>query len=244
MTFPADSTFMLTPNEPKKSRKRLKTKKNHEREKEAADAYLKFLQGKGAASGSLYKKSHFLDVLIKKLAGRKLTRGTFSRALDVTMKTVNADDRYESLNTAREYYPFWMEDIKAIATFSEHYGFDVDSIMWEPLPIPLKSLTAGLASEVFDAKESFALNVYIQALHSQSADQSIVDTRAKLAKVILIRLRDAPVQSSKTYRMAVDIILPLFTEDKIKQLFLAVVREFYYFWTDDPDAAEKVFGRV
>ncbi|MGZ8983968.1 MAG: hypothetical protein ACXW11_08450 [Methylotenera sp.] len=213
---------------------------NITREKEAISAYLKLLQAKGATSGMLYKRSLFLDKLTVSLAGKALDRTEYGQALDLVMKTIPADDWHESLNTAREFYPFWMKDIKAIAAFNLHYGFDIQSIQWKPLAASLKSLTDSLETEKFDDSENWALNTYKEALRLEGAENSLVDTRVKLAKIILIRLRDAPEKNHKTYRTAVDLTLPLFTIKENKHLFLVIVREFYYFWTGSPDAANKV----
>ncbi len=213
---------------------------NKPREKEAIKAYLKLLQTKGAASGILYKRSLFLDKLGVCIADKTLDRTEYGQALDVVMKTIPADDWHENLNTAREFYPFWMKDIKTIAAFNLHYGFDIQSVQWKPLAASLKSLTDSLETEKFDTSENWPLKAYTQALRYEGAERSVVDTRVKLAKIILIRLRDAPVKNNKFYRTAVDLTLPLFTIKENRHLFLVVVREFYYFWNGSPDAATKV----
>jgi hypothetical protein len=200
------------------------------REKEAINAYLKLLQNKGAASSTLYKRSLFLDRLTEHLVGKSLERTHYGQALDHALETVSLIDKLECQNTAREFYPFWMNDIKAIAAFDLHYGFDIQSIKWRPISTSLDALTKSLDSEVFNQDETKALRSYIKSLQSRGADDLVVDTRIKMAKIILLRLRDAPENNNKTYRMAVDVTLPLFKVEKIKALFLVVVREFYYFW--------------
>ncbi len=202
------------------------------REKEAINAYLKLLQNKGAASGMLYKRSLFLDRLAEHLAGQALERANYGLALDKALETVSLIDKLECQNTAREFYPFWISDIKAIAAFDLHFGFDIQSIKWRPLSTSLDTLTKTLDSEVFNKGEGNALKSYTKSLQNRGADDLVIDTRIKMAKIILLRLRDAPEKNNKTYRMAVDITLPLFKIEKIKQLFLVVVREFYYFWKD------------
>ena len=218
------------------------TKSVNSREKEAAEAYLKFLQSKGAPSGMLYIRSRFLDTFIIKLSGKIQTRKEFSYALDDAMATIPLADRSNALNTAREYFPFWMNDIKAIAMFEEYYGFNVNVIKWEPKQSTLKALTDDLDTEKLTDAESQSLNRYRQVIVRRGADKAVVETRAKLAKIILIQLRDAPVTNHAIYRTSVDLTLPLFKTKEIKQLYLNVVREFYYFWTNDPDAETKVFG--
>jgi hypothetical protein len=203
------------------------------REKEAINAYLKLLQNKGATSDTLYKRSLLLDKLTEHLAEKSQHRINYEIALNKTIETTPQIDRFECQNTAREFYPFWTNDIKAIAAFSLHYGFDIQSIKWKPLPASLDALTKSLDREVFDNFENIALNDYAQSQQDRGAEELVVGTRIKLAKIILMRLRDAPILNNNTYRMAVDITLPLFKVNEIRQLFLVVVREFYYFWEQD-----------
>jgi hypothetical protein len=211
------------------------------REKEAISAYLKLLQAKGAASSTLYKRSLFLDKLSVLLAGRSLDGIEYGRALDAVMQATTTDDWHINLNVAREFYPFWIKDIKAIAAFNLNYGFDVDAITWKPRPITLKILTDSLETEKFDTAETWPLKAYTQALYNEGAVKVVVETRIKFAKIILIRLRDAPKKNHKSYRTTVDMTLQLFNNIEIKTLFLTVVREFYHFWTGNPDAANKIF---
>ncbi len=213
---------------------------NLSREKEAVSAYLKLLQSKGASSGILYKHSLFLDVLTKELTGKPLDATEYSSVVDTVMETIPADDWHVSLNTAREFYSFWIKDIKAIAAFNLNYGFNVDAIQWKPLATSLKALTDTLETEKFDTSENWPLKAYSQAMRHEGAEQSLVDTRIKLAKIILIRLRDAPIKNHKSYRTAADMTLPLFKMIEAKQLFILVVREFYNFWTGNPNAANML----
>ena len=212
------------------------------REKEAVSAYLKLLQSKGATSGVLYNHSLFLDILTNALAGKQLSSSVYSTTLDAVMKSTPAENWHVNLNTAREFYPFWMKDIKAIAAFNLNYGFDVDLIQWKQLATSLKALTDSLEMEIFDATENWPLKAYSQAMRYEGAEQSLVDTRIKLAKIILIRLRDAPIKNHKSYRTAVDMTLPLFKINEAKQLFILVVREFYNFWTGNPNAASMLIN--
>jgi len=214
------------------------------REKEAASAYLKLLQSKGAASGMLYKRSLFLDELIKSLVDKPLSSNEYKKVLDTVMETIPTEDWHVCLNTAREFYPFWMKDFKAIAAFNLHYGFDIDTIQWRPMATSLKELTDNLKQEKFETSETWPLKTYAKAMRDTGVEKSYEDIRIKLAKIILLRLRDAPVKNHKSYRTAVDLTLPLFKNKEIKQLFLIVVREFYNFWTGNPEAANMLLGDV
>lgn len=210
------------------------------REKEAASAYLKLLQHKGAESGLLLRRSRFLDALNAELSGKPHDGNGYRVAVEAVMDAVPADDWHESLTAAREFYPFWTKDIKAIAALNINPGFEVELLHWKPDQVSLQTLTDCLATEKFEASENWPLKAYVQALRQEGAEQSVVDTRSKLAKIILIRLRSAPEKNHKTYRAVVDLTLPLFTIKQSRRLFLVVVREFYHFWSGNPDAASMV----
>jgi hypothetical protein len=210
------------------------------REKEAISAYLKLLQNKGAVSGLLHKRSLFLDKLGLALADKVLNGQHYRSAVEGLMESVPADDWHESLTAAREFYPFWVKDIKAIAALNVDPGFAIEPLQWRPDQASLKSLTDSLATEKFDASENWPLKAYIQAMRQEGAEQATIDTRSKLAKILLMRIRNAPNKTHKSYRAAVDLTLPLFTIKQNRRLFLVVVREFYHFWSGNPDAKEMV----
>ncbi len=213
------------------------------REKQASDAYLKFLQSKGASTNTLYQRSRFLDAFMITLATKEQTRKAFAFALEETLVNLPEQDRSNALNTAREYFPFWMNDIKAIAMFHEYYGFSTKEIKWKPKHATLDALTKNLDNETFDDAETLSLKNYLEAIANLGADRSIISTRSKLVKIILLRLREAPVKNHAAYRISVDLTLPLFKTKEIRDLYLDVVREFYHFWQNEPNAEELTFGK-
>ncbi|HSI24260.1 MAG TPA: hypothetical protein VK946_07020 [Methylotenera sp.] len=213
---------------------------NPTREKEAVSAYLKLLQTKGAGEDVLQKRALFLDKLSPHLTGKVLDGSEYREVIDIVMETMPSEDWHDCLNAAREFYPFWISDFKAIASLSLKTGFDIQPLQWRPIQTSLKTLWDSLETEKFDTSENWPLKAYTQALRFEGAEQSLVDTRVKLAKVILIRLRDAPAKNRKSYRTAVDLTLPLFNIKQNRRLFLVVVREFYHFWCGNPDAASMV----
>ncbi|WP_036302621.1 hypothetical protein [Methylotenera sp. L2L1] len=205
------------------------------REKEAISAYFKLLEKKGAKSGMLYKRSLFLDQFIPLLKNQPLERSTYSKAIEKVIKTIPADIWHDSLNTAREFYPFWMQDIKAIAAFSRQGGFDIQPLKWQPTPTSLKVLTDHLKTAKYDITDTRLLTTYAEALKNKGANQQLLDNRLNLAKILLLQLKGAPTDDARVYRVAVDVTLPLFKIDENKQLFLLVIREFYQYWIDNPD---------
>lgn len=213
---------------------------NTSREKEAINAYLKLLQSKGASSSLLHKRALFLENLSNSLGDLPLDGTEYRAAIENIMESVPADNWHECLTAAREFYPFWLKDIKAIAALNKNPGFEVPPVEWKPDLVSPKALTDSLETEKFDTSENWPLKAYTQALRSEGAEQALVDTRVKLAKIILIRLRSAPEKNGAMYRTAVDQTLPLFTIKQNRRLFLVVVREFFHFWSGNPDAASMV----
>ena len=214
------------------------------REKEAIKAYLKLLQSKGASSSLLHKRSYFLDRLSEQLGDLAEDGNQYRQVVEEMMETTAPDDWHDCLTAAREFYPFWVKDIKTIASLNLNSGFEVKPIDWKPDFVSLKSLTESLETERFDTSENWPLKAYAQALRHEGADQALVDTRVKLAKIILMRMRGAPDRNNTAYRTAVDLTLPLFSIKQNRRLFLVVVREFFHFWTGNPDAPNMVLQDV
>lgn len=211
-----------------------------DREKEATHAYLKLLENKGADSQILYKRSLFLDQLSSLLIGKALNRTNYGIALDALMKNIPSADWHDALITAREFYPFWIEDIKTITLLNEKNEFDFQPIDWKPIQNSIEDLTNDLNNEKFSVDETKGLMAYTQSLQYKGANDVIIETRVNLAKLLLLRLRGAPYLDSRIYRKAVDLTLPLFKIDETKKLFLLVIREFYYFWVNNEKPSDYV----
>lgn len=200
------------------------------REKEAISAYFRLLENKGAKGGDLYKRALFLDQFIPLLADKTPDRASYGEAIKIATTQIPAENWHESLNTAREFYPFWTQDIKTIAAFSSQGGFDIHPLQWTPKIATLKSFTDRLKTEKFDSTDARHLAAYARTLKEKGADKALLDTRINLIKILLMQLKDAPIDDARVYRIAVDSILPLFKSDETKQLFLFVIREFYVYW--------------
>ena len=104
----------------------------------------------------------------------------------------------------------------------------------------LRELTDRLKTEKFETSETWPLKAYQQALRNAGANQSMVDARLNLAKIPLMRLRNAPDKNHQTYRTAVDSTMPLFKIKDSRKSFLEVEREFYHFWAGNPEAENLV----
>jgi len=210
------------------------------REEEALGAYLRLLQNKGASEASLTRRKEFLLKLIPSIADKPNDGFLYRESVEALVDPMEKSEWPFCLAVAREYFPFWTKDIKAIAALNAEAVFDSEPTVWQPLDANLKTLWKLLDKEQFSVAETWPLKNYTLALRQAGAAQTLVDTRVKLVKLLLIRLKDAPEKSHKIYRVTVDATAPLFTMKETRHLFIVVVREFYYFWIGDPQAADYV----
>lgn len=214
------------------------------REQIAIDAYLSLLKKKGVDEALRQKKSALLQHFANLLAGQSLDGNGYRDVVEAFLEDIPASEWPFVLETAREYFHFWVEDIKSIAQLNTANSFANSKQAWQPEPTTLENLTEQLKTEKFDAAEMWPLKSYKQALRNTGASKEFIDSRAQLAKITLMRLRASPEKNQKNYRVAVDSTLPLFSMKDTRQLFIHVVREFYYFWSGNPEAEKFLQATV
>lgn len=210
------------------------------REDAAVKAYLKLLKSKGGDALSVGKREVFFINLIPKLVGKEAKGSVYREVIEEVMEDQPALDWPAYLTIAREFYPFWLGDFKAIGHLTKEVGFDLHPVGWMPPEITIEEVWKGIDQEKFSTAEGWALKSYAKALKDEGASQDVADTRVKFAKLLLVRLREAPLTQKNAYRIAVDATLPLFELKNTRQLFLVVIREFYNFWSGNPEASEHV----
>lgn len=213
-----------------------------EREQQALEVYLKLLKSKGFGPNTFAPRVEFLNHLMPLLADKPRVGAEYRKVVETLMDSVTEEDWPESLVVAREYFPFWINDLKAVTLLSKAVTEDALPIDWKPIHVELSHLWNTVDQEKFGTAEAWALKAYTKALRNENAEQSLIDTRLKLVKILLVRIKDAPVKDNKAFRIAVDATLPLFELKKNRRLFLAVVREFFHFWSGNPDAEKYILN--
>lgn len=202
------------------------------------NAYLHLLEGKGVQTGSIYKRKHFLQYLLSRLKDKPQTRQSYGEAMELALITVaNEENIHYFRGIAREFYHFWMNDLKAIALFNT-----MDNYI-EPFQIEVSETLDELVEKIrtieWTAKEAKPLHAYTAVLAQQGAKQKSLERREKIAKILLLVLHGYPVNSA-TYHAAVEAITPLFSHKDTKRFFLHIAREFFYFWIGDTSATARV----
>jgi hypothetical protein len=212
------------------------------REQQALEVYIKLLTTKGFGPATFVPRINFLNKLMPLLAGKEAVGGVYRAIIENLMDTVPAADWPEYLLISREYYPFWINDLKAVSSLSKNATVDALPIDWQPEDVVLSDLWHTVDAEKFGTTDAWAIKAYTKALRNENAEQTLIDTRLKLAKILLVRMRDAPDKNNKIYRTVVDATLPLFEVKKNRRLFLVVVREFFHFWAGNPDADKYILN--
>ena len=213
-----------------------------EREQQALEVYIKLLKSKGFGPETFVQRTNFLNKLMPLLANKEQVGVVYRQTLEDLMEEVSEDEWPESLLVAREYFPFWANDFKAVAKQNQGVSKDTLPIDWKPIQIQLAELWYTVDEQKFSRTDSWALKAYTKALRNENADQVLIDTRIKLAKILLVRLSDAPDLDNKAYRTTIDATLPLFEIKKNRRLFLVVVREFFHFWSGNPEAEKYILN--
>lgn len=212
-----------------------------EREQQALDAYLKLIGNKGADAGNLAHRRALLDKTLPALAGMPADGTSYREVIDELLLQIPREDWPFYLAVTREFYYFWVDDIKAIAALSSSGGFVLEAAAaYVRNEESFKQIWQRLDQEKFGVAETWPLEAYKAALREAGAEKAVIDTREKLVKLLLIDLRAVTEKNGKTYRVAVDALQPLFVMKETRHLFLAVVREFFYFWLGDPGAASNI----
>lgn len=214
----------------------------NQRELDALSAYLTYLTNKGASHEDMEAREEFLNILIPLLNG--ITHnGAFYRDVIETLQSKEPKLNWSIyLPVAREYFLFWMDDFKAIASLRSTLSDNLTLGQWVPPTCDLEKMWASLDKEKFSMTENWPIKAYSKALKNYGAEAAVIDARVNLAKILLLRLRDAPEVDLKYFRIVVDATVPLFSMKETKRLFLVVVREFYYFWAGSPEAEKQVFA--
>lgn len=211
------------------------------READAIHAYYNLLHSKGADAAIMAQRDALLAELTPLLENLECTSADYRQAVDHCLEDKPAERWPELLTIIREFYPFWRGDVKAVMQYADTVGFELHPIGWQPAVIDLQSVWPALQSEKFETSELWALNGYVKALKSMDNKQDMeIEIRTRMAKLMLLRLREAPLSEKNAYRITADATLPLFNLKNTRHLFLNAVREFYYFWAAHPEAVEML----
>lgn len=209
------------------------------REQDALTAYFRFLQSKDVNSDSLEQREKVLSQLDIHIAGIANEGVSYREAVDSCLAYIDQSERTFYLHVMREYFAFWTGNYKLLATADGNKDAS-EQPHWQALSGSLQDVWATLDEAQFTGADSKALAAYRQSLYKNEVKESTIDTRIKLAKLLLLRLKETLPKGANGYRKAADVTAPAFELKQTRTLFFLVVREFYYFWVGDENAGDYI----
>lgn len=218
-----------------------KLKMKNGREQDAAIAYLKYLLTKGATPSALAQRETVLSHLDLYIGGISNNGVAYREAVEKCLAKVEKADWPFYLCVIREYFVFWNGNPELVAAAERSQAIDAEPVQWRTLEVDLKTIWSKLDKEKFSPDETRVLEAYQLALKQHDLKASVIATRVKLAKLLLLKLKNTTSKAPKIYRKAVNATVPIFELKDTRNLFLLVVREFYYFWVCDARATDYIF---
>lgn len=212
---------------------------NINREHVALSAYLNLLERKGFSKELLRQREVIVLKLIPYIEKINSDGLTFRSAVDEMFMKLDKSLWAASLPVIRDYFLFWINDIKAIVAMNQDKAFDMEPVDWKPVEMDLSQMWNSLDEATLTSSEAQPLETYESVLRNHGADDSFVATCKKIVKLLLLMLRGAPHKQPLAYRKAVDANMAFFTTEEVN-IFLKVGREFYYFWKGDLNAPKQV----
>ncbi len=210
------------------------------RQQTSVDAYLALMEKNGADADNIARREALLAKLMPFLAQRPVKGEFFRNAVDEAIPLIEKTEWPFFMTVVRDFYYFWINDFKTIAAMQKSGSFQVNPTLPKPPEGNLKTLWESLATQKFSLSEKWPINAYKAALRDEGIEQNAVDTRAKLAQLLLLQLRQTEGKDGHVYRLAVESMLPVFLKKETSELFIAVVREFFHFWLGDPNASDNL----
>ncbi|QDQ28588.1 hypothetical protein FNU76_20775 [Chitinimonas arctica] len=199
----------------------------------ALAAYLNLLKNKGAATGIITRRKHFLRHLLSALETQADSHITdddagYRRAVDGIVHKFPDDQQIEIITTSREFYPFWIGDLKTIARLNA-----ADALSLEHSPVDLRGslvdMFERLDADPWSRSEQHCLQAYIARMAELGTQDAVMDIRERLLLLLLYVIRHAEATPT-AYRAGVDAMLTLFSKEDTRRLFIEMAREFFYFW--------------
>lgn len=207
------------------------------REHVALSAYLNLLERKGFTKAELRQREVIILKLIPWIEKIHCDGNAFRDAVDQLFKSLDKSLWFSYLPVIREFFSFWIDDIKAIVAMNQDNAFGANLVKWKPVETELKDLWNSLDKHTLTHSEMQPLEEYEKVLRSNGVEEFVVTACKKLAKLLLILLRNAPHKQPVAYRHALDANLTLFSSNEAYKVTLKVGREFYYFWKSQVNTA-------
>lgn len=203
------------------------------REEEAQKAYVKLLTGQGVSQRVLIQREFVIIRLSAFLKDIPCDGSHYRNAVDRFIASIDPAEIPTILPVVREFFSFWVGDIKAIAAMSQAKVFNGSMPVAMATQDELFKHWYDLDKTAMTSHETQVMDAFEQVSLVRGFEPAVFKERMRMAKCLLLSLRHVPHKQSHSYRQMVDRNLPLFNALGSQHTFLSVSREFYYFWRGD-----------
>ena len=193
----------------------------------AIESYINSLVAKEASDQCILNSKHFLGKLAQNIAFIPADGASYRQVVAGLLPDVALENRAFSINLAREFYAFWINENILANEISAAHAADTEIQKQE-----LVELWNNIEQEFFSDAETRPLNTYTDFMRRVGVSERDVNIRQKIAKFLTVELRYDDDNPEDTYRDAINRTQHLFLKPDLKAFFLIVSREFYRFWID------------
>lgn len=192
----------------------------------AIESFISNIQQFNNDKDHLHESKYFLIKLTNQLYGIAVNGETYRCAVDEMLLNINVNEKAKYINLARNFYRYCKvrgnSENQNVSHLNEKLIANKEIFIkrWE-----------NIDKEFLNDAESWPLTLYVESMRSRGLLEEETLICQKIAKVVLIELRNAEASNEKSYRHVIENIKTLFERDDLKNLFLIVSREFYFFWT-------------
>lgn len=188
----------------------------------------------------LQRAEHYLHHFAQFIYNISVDGIAYRLAVSPFLAQMMEDERAFCTQLVREFYPYWMAEL---STYEAKDGLMVFGNMLKNRTIASKSLL-GLwekaESELLSDAELTLLEHFTNDMLEKEMAEDAVDTRSKIARILTVELRNQQAKNHFDYRLTVEKIQALINNHDLKAFFVQVSRDFYYFWSTNADANQRL----
>jgi hypothetical protein len=203
---------------------------------EAGDAYFRQMIKEGLPGSVMSRREQLLGTLQLLLKGQSRQPATYRQVVSVLLQRCSDADHDSALACARDYYYFWLGDLRYRPSAVVGRGVTIRSLK-ALSAAPFLNLLKRMRQEArFPMPPS--LSIYLGQLHENGRSASELDSREILLKALLYFLQNESFVPS-CYRRAVDTLLLHIALPEERASVVSLAREFFYYWIAFPPAATR-----
>ncbi|MBX9267756.1 hypothetical protein [Chromobacterium violaceum] len=203
------------------------------------DAYLKLIARLGASDEVVVARRSMLRRLLARLAGAKRTADDYHAHVDGFVASCEPAERVLAVTCAREFYYFWLDDMKKMVEMTARAGFSIHNPAF-PWHGDFDTLLGAMRESGF-SRFPPSLGLYLGKSFEDGAGEADIRQRERQLKALLFLLDPHPPTSSH-YRMGVDALLQHLPEGAPRQQLLTLVREYFGYWQSFPFSHHRNSG--